>query len=37
MKSGDQELGVVIEHCEWVEGDRDQILELGQDLTVSPL
>ena len=41
-KSGDPEIGVVIKHCEWVEGMEirywrsdigDQILELGRDLT----
>ena len=34
-KSGDWELGMVIEHHEWVEGTeiRDWKLELGQDLT----
>ena len=36
-KSGDWELGVVIERRKWVEGMeiRDQILELGRDLTFS--
>ena len=37
MKSGDQELGTVIECCEWVEGTEigDWISELGWDLTPS--
>ena len=39
VKSNDWELGAVIEHRKWVEGTEigDQISELGQDLTVSPL
>ena len=39
VKSGDWELGSVIECCEWIEGMeiRDWVSELGWDLTVSPL
>ena len=37
MKSGDQELGALIKHCEWVEGTDigDWISELGWDLMSS--